>query len=282
MFKSLGALFNLAGHGRAIAALVRVLVRRRELTWEMAKREITDRYRGQVMGTIWAIIHPLILILVYIFLFVLVFRIRVGGTREMPLDYTTYILSGLIPWLTIQDVLAKSASAITANANMVKQVVFPIEILPVKTVIASMATFVISLTFLLAYVVITQPRLFWTYAMLPVLALLLFLTLTGIAFFLATVSVFFRDVKDFVQVYNFVGFFLIPMFYLPTQVPGPLRPILYVNPFSYIIWCFQDALYFGRFNHPWAWVLFAAMALLFAAGGYRLFNRLRIMFGNSL
>jgi lipopolysaccharide transport system permease protein len=200
----------------------------------------------------------------------------------MPLDYTTYILSGLIPWLTIQDVLAKSPFAVTANANMVKQVVFPIEILPVKTVIASMATFVISLTFLLAYVVTTQPRLFWTYAMLPVLALLLFLTMTGIAFFLATVSVFFRDVKDFVQVYNFIGFFLIPMFYLPTQVPGPLRPILYVNPFSYVIWCFQDALYFGRFNHPWAWVLFAAMALLFAAGGYRLFNRLRIMFGNSL
>jgi lipopolysaccharide transport system permease protein len=276
------SIFNVPAHGRAIAALVRVLARRRELTWEMAKREITDRYRGQVVGTLWTIIHPLILILVYIFLFVLVFRIRAGGTREMPLDYTTYILSGLIPWLTIQDVLAKSASAITANANMVKQVVFPIEILPVKTVIASMATFVISLTFLLAYVVITQPRLFWTYAMLPVLALLLFLTLTGIAFFLATVGVFVRDIKDFVQVYNFVGFFLIPMFYLPTQVPGPLRPILYVNPFSYVIWCFQDALYFGRFNHPWAWAVFAAMALLFAAGGYRLFNRLRIMFGNAL
>jgi lipopolysaccharide transport system permease protein len=276
------SIFNVPAHGRAIAALVLVIVRRRELTLEMAKREITDRYRGQVVGPLWTIIHPLILILVYIFLFVLVFRIRIGGTRELPLDYTTYILAGLIPWLTIQDVLAKSVQAITSGKNLVKQIVFPIEVLPVKTVIASMTTFFISLVILLVYVVASQPRIFWTYALLPVLAILLFLILTGLAFILATIGVFAPDVRDFVQVFNFVGFFLIPMFYLPAQVPGPLRPILYFNPFSYIIWCFQDALYFGAFRHPWAWAAVAAMAIVFPAAGYRFFNRLKIMFGNVL
>jgi lipopolysaccharide transport system permease protein len=276
------SIFNIPAHGRAIAALFRVLVRRRELTWEMAKREITDRYRGQILGTVWTVLHPLILILVYIFLFVLVFRIRIGGTRELPLDYTTYILAGLIPWLTIQDVLAKSAQAITGGKNLVKQIVFPVEVLPAKTVIASMTTFLISLVILLVYVVATQPRLFWTYALVVPLAVLLFLILIGLAFFLATIGVFFRDIKDFVQVFNFVGFFLIPMFYLPAQVPGPLRPLLYINPFSYIIWCFQDALYFGDFRHPWAWAAVAAMALVFPAAGYRFFNRLKIMFGNVL
>jgi len=276
------SLFNLPAHCRAIADLFRILVRRRELTLEMAKREVTERYRGQVLGTVWTILHPLILILVYIFLFVLVFRIRIGGTREMPLDYTTYILAGLIPWLTIQDVLAKSAQAILSSRNLVKQIVFPVEVLPAKTVIASMTTFVISLVILLVYVIATQPRLFWTYALLPVLAVLLFLILIGISFFLATVGVFLRDVKDFVQVFNFVGFFLIPMFYLPAQVPGPLRPILYINPFSYVIWCFQDALYFGAIRHPWAWAVMAVMALLLPAAGYRFFNRLRNMFGNVL
>jgi len=248
----------------------------------MAKREITDRFRGQVFGTFWAILHPLILILVYIFLFVLVFKVRIGGTVTMPLDYTTYILSGLIPWLMIQDAMAKSCTVIVGSANLVKQVVFPIEVLPVKTVIASMVSMGISLAFLLVYVLCTQHIFFWTYALLPVLIVLLILAMVGIAYFLSAAGVYIRDMKDFVQVFNFVGFFLIPMFYLPEQVPRVLRPILYINPFSYFIWCFQDALYFGRFLHWWAWIAYGLMSLTFFYGGYRIFKRLKVMFGNAL
>lgn len=278
----LASLFGFHNHAQAFGELIRLLTRHRELTVEMAKREITDRYQGQVFGTFWALAHPLILILVYIFLFVAVFKVRLGGTREMPLDYTTYILSGLIPWLMIQDAMAKSSTVIVSNANLVKQVVFPIEVLPVKTVIASLVSMVISISFLLGYVLIFQHILFWTYALVPVLILVLILAMTGIAYFLSAAGVFFRDMKDFVQVFNFVGFFLIPMFYLPEQVPRLLRPILYVNPFSYIIWCFQDAFYFGRFRHWWAWIVFGLMSLACFSGGYRLFRKSRTLFGNAL
>jgi lipopolysaccharide transport system permease protein len=276
------AIFSVRKNLEAFSELARLLTKHRELTLEMAKREITDRFRGQVFGTFWAVLHPLILILVYIFLFVMVFKVRIGGTATMPLDYTTYILSGLIPWLMIQDAMAKSCTVIVGNANLVKQVVFPIEVLPIKTVIASLVSMGISLAFLLVYVLCTQRIFFWTYALLPVLIALLILGMAGIAFFLSAAGVYIRDMKDLVQVFNFVGFFLIPMFYLPEQVPRLLRPILYLNPFSYTIWCFQDALYFGRFAHWWAWIVYALLSLTFFYGGFRVFKKLRTMFGNAL
>ena len=64
---------------------------------------------------------------------------------------------------------------------------------------------------------------------------------------------YFRDVKDFVQVFCIAGMYLMPVVYLPKMVPGVFRPLLNLNPFSYMVWCYQDACYFGRFEHPWAW-----------------------------
>ena len=95
-------------HIRAFREVLRLVIMYKSLTWEMTKSEVTDRYRGQILGWFWAILHPLILIGVYIFIFVVIFKIRIGGTREMPLDYTTYLLSGLIPWLTVQEVMSKA------------------------------------------------------------------------------------------------------------------------------------------------------------------------------
>ena len=87
---------------------------------------------------------------VYLFIFGYVFRMKVGGTPEMPLDYTMYLLSGLIPWMAFQESMAKGATVIVGNANLVKQVVFPVEVLPVKGVIASFSTQLVATTMLAA------------------------------------------------------------------------------------------------------------------------------------
>src|SRR5262245_11430163 len=85
---------------------------RRQLIWEMAKREVSERYSGQVLGVIWAVGHPLIVIGVYLFVFQFVFRMSIGGTPDMPMDYAVYLLSGLIPWMTVQDVASKATISI--------------------------------------------------------------------------------------------------------------------------------------------------------------------------
>jgi len=261
---------------------VGLLLRHRELTWEMTRREVTDRYTRQLFGPAWAVLHPILLIGIYLFLFGLVFQVRLGGTRETPLDYTSYLLAGLIPWLAVQEVLVKSGTALSSNANLVKQVVFPIELLPVKTVLASMLTFGISLAILVLYVLAKYHALHWTYALLPLLIAGQVVWTLGLAYLLSAVGAFVRDTKDVVQVLSIVIAYLMPIFYLPSFVPPQFRPILYVNPFSYLIWCYQDALYFGRFEHPWAWVATPLLALGTFALGYRFFGKMKLMFGSVL
>jgi len=200
----------------------------------------------------------------------------------MPLDYTTYLLAGLIPWMSFQESMSKSATVIVANANLVKQVVFPIEILPVKAVITSSITQVISTAILVIYVLLSHGRLPWTFLLLPILVFFQMLAMIGVGYLFSAVGTYFRDLKDFVTVFCVAGAYIIPVFYLPQWVPKQFKPILYLNPFSYMIWCFQDACYFGRFEHPYAWVIFGATSLGIFYGGYRVFRKLKLMFGNVL
>jgi lipopolysaccharide transport system permease protein len=104
----------------------------------------------------------------------------------------------------------------------------------------------------------------------------------GVCYILSSVGVFFRDLKDFVQVFSMIGVYLMPVFYLPESVPELFRPLLYLNPFSYLVWCYQDALYFGSFEHRWVWFIFPIMSISVFYIGYRVFRKLKIMFGNVL
>ncbi len=269
-------------HLRAFHELIMLLTRHRHLTWEMTKREISDRYAGQALGIFWAVCHPLILMAIYVFIFAYVFKMKIGGTRELPLDYTTYLLSGLIPWMSFQEAMSKSTTVIVGNANLVKQVVFPIEILPVKGVIASLATQMISTIVLMGYLLITYRSLPLTYSLLPLLLFSQTLAMIGVSYIFSALGTYFRDLKDFVQVFCVAGIYLMPVFYLPSQVPEVFRPLLYLNPFSYLAWCYQDACYFGGFEHPWAWGVFIFLSLTSFYIGYRIFRKLKIMFGNVL
>ncbi len=276
------SVFDLRAYYQAFREIMMLLTRHRQLTFEMAKREVTDRYLGQSIGAFWVVGHPIVIMCVYVFVFAYVFKMKLGGTPGFPLDYTAYLLSGLVPWMCFQESMAKSSVVIVTNANLVKQVVFPVEVLPVKVVIASLITMIISLTLLTLYVLFSHHSLAWTYMLLPLLIFFQIVAMIGVGYILSAVGTYFRDIKDFVQVFNFTGLYLMPIFYLPDQVPGFFRPLLYCNPFSYIVWCYQDALYFGRFEHWWAWLVFPFMSICVFSFGYRLFRKLKMMFGNVL
>ena len=248
----------------------------------MTKRDLQDRYAGHALGIAWTVGHPLLMILVYVFVFSVVFRIRIGGTPEMPFDYTTYLLAGLVPWLACQDALARGAGSILAHANLVKQVVFPIEILPVKAVLASVPGQVIGTTVLAIYVLVQYGTLPVHFALLPVLMLFQVMGIIGVCFVLAPMGAYFRDLKDIVQILCSIALFLTPVIYLPQQVPSFFQPILYLNPFSYMVWCYQDVFFYGRIEHAWAWPVFMGGSVLSLALGYRTFTHVKNLIGNVL
>ena len=258
------------------------LFQQRRLVIEMSKRELTDRYVGQALGWSWSIIHPLILMGLYVFVFTVIFKQNMGGTRDFPLDYTAYVLTGLTCWLNIQDALTRGATSVTSKSELVKQVVFPTEILPVKAVLSSGLSMSVTLLILLAYTTVQFGFHIAPFILGPVIVLAQLLFLTGSAFFFSSLSVFVRDTKEFVQVFCFAGVYLIPAFYLPSWIPGLFKPILYLNPFSHFVWCFHDAFFYRRIEHPISWLIVLVLALSTFLIGHRVFMRLSSAFGNFL
>ena len=262
--------------------IISLLIRHRRLTWELARREISDRYVGQAWGIFWAVGHPLIFCGVYLFIFAVVFKVRIHRVDGLPLNYGIYLLSGLIPWLAVVAATTTGVTAVVTNTNLVKQVVFPIEVLVVRGVLTALLPLVVTLSGVLLYCALVFGTILKTWLLLPVAISFLIIGLTGVSFLLAAVGVYFRDLKDIVQVFAFIGIFLLPAFYLPDQVPNLFRPILYINPFSYMVWIFQDCIYYGRIEHPWAWLVFPVFCLGSFVAGSLIFRRLKVSFGNVL
>ncbi|HZS11274.1 MAG TPA: ABC transporter permease [Nitrospirales bacterium] len=257
-----------------------LLGRHRELTWELTKRDLTDRHAGQWIGAGWSVIHLLALVGIYLFVFAAVLKVRLGA--DAPGDYGLYVLAGLIPWLAFYDVMTRSCAAVSAQATLVKQIVFPVEVLPLKTALTSVLFQLIGLVVLLLYAVLAHGSLPVTVAWVPVLMVMQFIAMVGVAFLISAIAVFVRDLKDAIQLFGMIGALILPVFYLPEWVPALARPVLTVNPFSHLVWCYQDAIFYGAIRHPVSWIVFPLFAAAAITIGWRVFRYLKPWFGNVL
>jgi homopolymeric O-antigen transport system permease protein len=267
---------------RAFGDVLRLLHKNRALTVEVVRREIRGQHAGLLLGRAWGILQPLFLMALYAFVFGVVFRVRIGGSFELPRNYTIYSLSGMVPWLAFVQSMARGATAITDNASVVKQTVFQIEVLPVARAITACVPLLVGLLFVAILSLVQYHDVPLTYALVPLLVVLQLIAMTGASFALGAIGAFVRDVREIVQLFSVIGIFVLPIVYLPESVPDVFRPLLYANPFSYVVWAYQDALYYGRFEHPWAWPVFTLGALFTFVLGYRIFRRAKPFFGNAL
>jgi lipopolysaccharide transport system permease protein len=265
----------------ALAAPFQTIVRHRELVIELVKRELKDRHVGQALGVVWAYGHPLVLMLIYTFLFAYVFPTRVVGGPDGERDFAVSVLAGVLSWLAFQDILARATTILASQASLVKQIVFPIEVLPIKAAIASALPYSVALAFTIAYAAL-HGTLTAMVLVVPFLIALQLAAMVGAAFLLAVFGVFFRDLRDVVTVFCSINLFAQPILYNPDALPSVMKWVFLFNPFSYQVWCWQDALYHGRFAHPVAWVVFPLCAVLTLAIGWALFGRLKHHLGDML
>ena len=258
------------------------LFQHRHLAWEMAKREFQDRFVGHLLGWFWAVAQPALFMGIQILVFSRIFRVSLAGYPDMPFDYVSYVLAGLVPWFYVQELLGKACGAVSGQANLVKQIVFPVEVLPLKTVLATLFPQLIALCLLAIYTMISFQTLPWTYVFVPVVIVLQAVLMGGCAFFISAVGVYVRDIREVIQTLLLVALYLLPVFYLPDMVPRAFQWLLWLNPFSYMVWCFQDILYFGSFMHPVAWIVFPLESIFAFWAGFKFFRKLKGMFGSQL
>lgn len=257
------------------------LWRHRRLVVELARREVVERTAGQALGVAWSLVVPLVQIAVYLFVFVVVLRARLSLPAPEGRDYASYILIGLVPWLALQDIVARSAVLGPGHRSVLKQTVFPADVLPAKTVAAALFPFLISLAGILVFMSARGGLSVGTLLLLPAMVLLVGWMMT-LAYALATIGVFFRDIKDVASLVMFAATYLAPIVYEPSAVPAAFRPLILLNPFSWILWCFQDAGFYGEVLHPWAWLASAGVAIVGPVLSHAFFCRARPYFSESL
>ncbi len=266
--------------GWGVRRLLKSVSTNRALVRELAKRELCDLHAGQAGGALWLIVHSISLFCIFAFLFTAVFRVRIGDGG--PSEYLIYLFSGLAPWLLTQDVLSRATNLIITNKTIVQKVMFPTEVLVAKSVAASLAVQSVLMGTVIAYIIVVRgignPMLL----LLPALIIAHIGLLWGLALLLSSVTPFCRDLAEIVRIFLTVNIYLMPIMYIPSMLPEKLRFALILNPFSHLIWCYQDVLYFGKFEHPISWVVVLILSASTLVLGSYVFLRLRHFFASIL
>ena len=272
-------IMNTSGLTRHLAylnpvALFSTLWRHRHLMRQITARELTKRYRGSYLGILWSFIIPLLMMAVYTFIFSVVFKTRgrSAATPEASMgEFAITLFTGLTAFYVFSEVVTSAPALILSVPNYVKKVVFPLEILPVVSTASAVINSFISAGLVVIGSLLLLHKISATLWLLPLAYLpLIFLTL-GMAWFLASLGVYIRDVALFIGVVVQILFFMTPIFYPISAVPVAIRPILQLNPLATIIKGFRQVLLWGEPLHWGAWIAWTAGTFVFALFGYAWF-----------
>jgi lipopolysaccharide transport system permease protein len=258
------------------ALLIDAIRSRGPLLANLLRREVRQRYKGSILGLLWAFIAPVSVMAAYAFVFHYVYR-----AIDIP-DYPLFLLTGMAVWFFFANGIASGAPSLVQNANLVKKVAFPRQFVPLSVVGGHGVTLVAMIVVLIPVNLVLVPASRSpVILLLPVFIVLLALLTFGLALALSAVDVYFRDVEHILGAVLLPWFFLTPILYTPSALPDgvsglqwatfALDWVNFVSPFVYAI---RDVLFFGQLPSfgIWIYCLVASTVALF--GGTWAFRRL--------
>lgn len=255
------------------------LPRRFDLILSLARRELAARYKGSVLGIVWAVLTPIVMIAIFTFIFAGIFKAKFG-INDSHWDYALYLFCGLLPWNAFQESLSLSSNAIVNSANLVKRVVFPLETLPVSQTLAALANQMFGTAALLLAIVIIRHELHWTTLYLPLLLIPQLLLTLGGAWLLASLGVFIRDIAQGISLVLMAWMYLTPIIYPETILPEEYRPIVNLNPFTPFIRSYRRIMLDGLGPDWLGLAYFSVFAVVVFVLGYWWFARTRKNFAD--
>jgi lipopolysaccharide transport system permease protein len=239
--------------------------------------ECRRKYAGSILGTLWYPLYSTLILGSYCFLYLVVFRVRYRelGTYE----FVLFVFSGLIPYLGFSEAVSTGLGSVKANLTLLRNAVFPIELIPVKHVLAAMVSLLSSLALLIAMILPTAYR-GWHLLYMPVPLVGLVLFTIGIIWILSAVAVVVPDIAHIVNVALLLFMFLSPIGFSIDLVPPRARPLVWFNPMSYLIEAFRYALIGVRDTPLWFDGAFLIATVLLAASAGSFFRRMSPVFSD--
>jgi ABC-type polysaccharide/polyol phosphate export permease len=237
--------------------LCRETYRYRELIWALALRELKVRYKRSVLGFMWALLNPALLMLVLTVVF----------TTIMPTNiphFALFLLSTLLLYLFFSQSLSYAVESMVGNAELIKKVAVPKLVFPVSAVLSNIINLLLSLIPLVLLTFAMGHHFYWTWIFIPIpLAALTLLTL-GATFFFAAANVYYRDVSHIIQIVLQALFYLTPIIFSIDQIPAKYRWMFWLNPLTFSLSDFRMYTFYGMLPS------FASIAASFVAGFFAL------------
>ena len=228
------------------------------LAWPLAKKELLGRYRGSVGGLAWALVTPILMVTVYALVFQIVFKARWAGADVGGLGYALRLFVGLIVFTGCAEVATRATRLIQDNSSLVKRVVFPLEVLGVAVVLQS-AVHAILQTLVLALLLLFSDGPRWSWLWLPFAWAWVLLLQLAIAWLLAALGCYLRDLQHIVPALISGLLFLSPVFYPVEAAPPALKLLLSINPLTAPIELMRAAWFGSSFDWSTAWPALIAL-----------------------
>ncbi len=255
--------------------LAHSLFRYRSLLATLTSRELKARYRGSVLGYVWSLVNPLLLLVVYTFVFSKIFAARVEVS-----PYGLFLATGVFPWLWLSASWVEGTSSLAANAGLIRKATFPAELLPIVSVLSNLVHFAFALPVIVVAVFFFSGRGYeiggWSVIVAPLIALIQLPLVAGLALGFAALNTHFKDVKDLLANLLTLLFFMTPILYTLQDLASH-RMVQWAvahNPLTPFIRSYQEAIFFGRWPALGLWLEMIVVGVAVWAIGAWIFDRL--------
>ncbi len=266
-----------------LPTLLASLRRNRELAYQLTYQQVMGRYRGSLLGVTWSLITPILMLLIYTFVFSVVFGARWGGLEGAgKAGFAVVLFAGMAVFNLFADVVVTAPTLIIANTNYVKRVVFPLEILPVVQLGNAMFHFCVNMLAWLLAAFLVLGSIPWTVLLLPLVIGPMLLGTLGVAWMLASLGVFVRDMAQTIGLMVTALLFMTPIFYPIQAIPNQYRFYLELNPLAHVVEQARDVMIHGTVPDTLELLLSWVVGLLVLWLGYAWFQKTRSGFADVL
>ncbi len=249
----------------------------------LAQAQMSSRYQGSYLGLVWGFLSPLIMVVLLTVVFSEMLGMRFREiTGDSSLNFGLYLYCGLLPFLAYSEALTQGVNVIRRNSGLVQGVVFPMEILPLSTVIASLIQNVLGVGALMLVLMVLEQRLHWTALLLPLVMVPQVLFTAGLCYLMAVAGTYVPDVRETLRAVVRATFFITPILWPADRVPEGLRFLVDYNPLAFLVEAYRNLILDGELPATMASIYFSLFAAALFAVGLTVFNRVKHGFVDQL
>ncbi|HVF01249.1 MAG TPA: ABC transporter permease [Rubrobacteraceae bacterium] len=274
---------SVKGSPGAISGTLITLYKRRWLIKYLVQRQLASSYRSSYLGLVWTFLSPLIMVA----LFTLVFSEMLGlrfreVTGDSSINFGLFLYCGLLPFLAWAQAMNQGVNVIRRNRGLVESVIFPLEILPLTSVVTALIQSFLGVPALMLVLVVLEQRLEWTAFLLPLVMVPQLLFTLGISYFMAIAGTYVPDISETLRGVVRAMFFITPIIWPPERIPENFRFLVDYNPLAFLVEAYRNLILDGKLPDYMAVVYFSLVALALFVVGLIAFNRVKHNFADML